>query len=92
MSDHDEFESLIKSFKLDDVESPAQPAEPARQQRRQAFNYDEDSRRYTAARQAHGADQAGAQPARRQSRVPALRKGSRLRRLPAATKKNATFR
>ena len=67
MSDHDEFESLIKSFKLDDVESPAQPAEPARQQRRQAFNYDEDSRRYTAARQAHGADQAGAQPARRQT-------------------------
>lgn len=73
MSNRDEFEDLIKNFKLDDVEDPAPAQTPP--PRRPAFDFEEDNQRYSAARERRPAGAAAVRerPARRVQPPPEYR-------------------
>ncbi|MBC3938921.1 hypothetical protein D4A47_08250, partial [Anaerotruncus massiliensis (ex Liu et al. 2021)] len=73
MSNRDEFEDLIKNFKLDDVEDPAPAQTPP--PRRPAFDFEEDNQRYSASRERRPAGAAAVRerPARRMQPPPEYR-------------------
>ena len=68
MNNQNEFEDLIRKFKLDDDSNAEQTGSPQEPQRRPAFNYEDDQRRYAQARShaaAATAQRPAAQPAAR---------------------------
>ena len=78
MNNQNEFEDLIRKFKLDDDSNAEQIGSPQEPQRRPAFNYEDDQRRSAQARSHAAAATAQRPAAQRPQDLPPPR-----RRLPA---------
>ena len=76
MNNQNEFEDLIRKFKLDDDSNAEQTGSPQEPQRRPAFNYEDDQRRYDQAR-SHAAAATAQRPAAQPAARPAASQAGR---------------